>query len=334
MPSQVRMESQHDRSAWWFASAALGIAISAFLFAGWLPLAFSIVTVFLFAGPHNWLEARYMMTRMPARWGKLRSYFLVGLLGVPVLAGMSAALPYGMQAWRATSETWLFGVATWNTLLVLWITTLVHMRSQQNPRRNWQWVWPIGFLLIALNWLCPLAWSMGLIYLHPVVALWFLDREITKRYPTWKLSYRVSLAVVPLMLAALWWRLSGSPDLPEPDLLTMQITNHAGGMIFENISTHCLVATHTFLEMLHYGVWILAIPLVSGAASWNLQNVPLSRRSRGWRGVIAFILGLGLFISLILWVGFLVNYPLTRDVYFTVAILHVLAEVPFLLRLL
>jgi hypothetical protein len=35
-----------------------------------------------------------------------------------------------------------------------------------------------------------------------------------------------------------------------------------------------------------------------------------------------------------LWGAFLADYPLTRDVYFTVATLHVLAEVPFLLRLL
>jgi hypothetical protein len=37
---------------------------------------------------------------------------------------------------------------------------------------------------------------------------------------------------------------------------------------------------------------------------------------------------------LVLWGGFVADYPLTRDIYFTVAMLHVLAEVPFLLRLL
>jgi len=33
-----------------------------------------------------------------------------------------------------------------------------------------------------------------------------------------------------------------------------------------------------------------------------------------------------------LWGGFLADYPETRDIYFTVAIVHVLAEIPFLLR--
>jgi hypothetical protein len=35
-----------------------------------------------------------------------------------------------------------------------------------------------------------------------------------------------------------------------------------------------------------------------------------------------------------LWFGFSVDYATTRDIYFTVAIAHVLAEAPFLLRML
>ena len=42
----------------------------------------------------------------------------------------------------------------------------------------------------------------------------------------------------------------------------------------------------------------------------------------------------GAAVMLLLWCGFLTDYPTTRDVYFTVAMLHVLAEFPFLLRLL
>jgi hypothetical protein len=36
----------------------------------------------------------------------------------------------------------------------------------------------------------------------------------------------------------------------------------------------------------------------------------------------------------ILWVGFAADYAETRDLYFTIAIAHVLAEAPFLLRML
>jgi len=52
-----------------FAGAALLLALAAALLAGWAPLGFSIVTVFLFAGPHNWIEGRYFLERLPARWG-------------------------------------------------------------------------------------------------------------------------------------------------------------------------------------------------------------------------------------------------------------------------
>ena len=34
----------------------------------------------------------------------------------------------------------------------------------------------------------------------------------------------------------------------------------------------------------------------------------------------------------LLWIAFAIDYDTTRQVYFTVAIVHVLAEVPFLLR--
>ena len=36
----------------------------------------------------------------------------------------------------------------------------------------------------------------------------------------------------------------------------------------------------------------------------------------------------------VLWFGFSMDYSTTRDIYFTVAMAHVLAEAPFLLRML
>jgi hypothetical protein len=56
-----------------FASVALGLALSSAAFAGLAPRAFSIATVFLFAGPHNWIEDRYFLSRLPGRWGPLLS---------------------------------------------------------------------------------------------------------------------------------------------------------------------------------------------------------------------------------------------------------------------
>ncbi len=87
--------------------------------------------------------------------------------------------------------------------------------------------------------------------------------------------------------------------------------------------------------MLHYGVWLVAIPLVSVRTfPWRISEVPLARRSGLWRTAIAGLLAVGALVVIGFWAGFLADYPRTRDVYFTVAMLHVLAEVPFLLLLL
>src|SRR5690242_12173640 len=69
-------------AGWTFGVVTLLLAAASAFLAGWAPLGFSIVTVFLFAGPHNWIEARYFLSRLPARWGKLRVYFGLAFAGI------------------------------------------------------------------------------------------------------------------------------------------------------------------------------------------------------------------------------------------------------------
>src|SRR5258707_9663006 len=129
-----------------FVCAALGIGVGAAVLAGWAPLRFSIVTVFLFAGPHNWLEARYFMARMPARWGRLRGFFLFAFAGIFGLTAGFAALIWSAESGQLAESTWQHAYALLNTALLLWIAALVHLRSRQNPRREWAWAWPVAFL--------------------------------------------------------------------------------------------------------------------------------------------------------------------------------------------
>ena len=327
-PSTGRVSSAHA-----FLLAALALSTGAALLAGWAPLNVSIIAVFLFAGPHNWMEARYFLARLPGRWGRLRGYFLLGFGGVLVLTASFAALP-----WLADRLEWSDGTRTavtagWNIGLIAWIMVLVQMRSRTNPRRDWAWTLPAACALICVGWLWPAYVGLGLIYLHPLMALWLLDRELLRRRPEWSRAYRACLACLLLFLGMLWLRLADAPDLPGKDLLTVRIAQHAGADLLTGISTHLLVATHTFLEMLHYGVWLVAMPLVGmQAAPWKVGDVPLARRTPAWRaGVLGLLIGGGV-AAVALWVGFFTNYTATRDVYFTVALLHVLAEVPFLLR--
>lgn len=306
-------------------------AVSAVL-AGCLPIAFSIAIVFLFAGPHNWFETRYFLARMPPRWGRLRTYFLTGIAGVLGLTGALIAMPLVPQSTADPQETWYVLLAVWNTLAVVWVGRLAALRAGQNPRRHWPWIWPIALATTAAAWLAPLGWSLALVYLHPLVSLAFLDVEIGRRRPDLQPTYRRCLLAIPIAVAVLGWRLADAPDLPGADVLTAQITAHAGAGIVPHLSTHFLVAAHTFLEMLHYATWCLLLPVVTGGVPWRLAELPLARRSAGWRAGLAAVIATGGLLVVLLWIGFLVDYPLTRSVYFTVALLHVLAEIPFLLR--
>jgi hypothetical protein len=180
----------------------------------------------------------------------------------------------------------------------------------------------------------PYLWSLALVYLHPLMAFWILDLELRRRRPEWRRAYHACLACMPLFLAFLWSSLANAPAAGEgEDVLAIQIAEHAGAAILPGVSAHLLVATHAFLEMLHYGVWLLAIPLVGlGAAPWRLDGIALARRSPGRRRFLGLLLVSAAGVVFLLWGFFLADYASARDVYFTVAMLHVLAEVPFLLR--
>lgn len=340
MSTSLAFETTHTgraahRGAGAFGLAFLVVAAGACALAGLAPLGTSIVVVFLFAGPHNWMEARFFLSRMPVRWGRLKWFYLVASGGVVLLFAWSLLTPWIARRGEWGSGDWLTGIAVWNSALLLWILVVAELRRRETREVRWPWIWPAGLTALGLNWLWPLAWSLGLVYVHPLIALWFLDRELKRRRPSWLPMYRCCLPAVPLMLAAMWWLSSQAPPLPGDDLISLQIANHAGANILTGVSSRLLVGTHVFLEMLHYAAWIVAIPLIGCAgAPWRLQKIPLVHRSRGWKRVVVGVLVSGGVAALLLWAGFLADYPLTRDVYFSVAVLHVLAEIPFLVRLL
>jgi hypothetical protein len=316
-----------------FAAALAAIAVAAAILSGWAPIAFSIATVFLFAGPHNWFEARYILGRLPARAGKLWSFFTLSLVGIVGLTAAFAYIPsYLADAGAALAAQTMYAV--WNTAFLLWIATLIWMRSRTNPRFDGGWIWAVAFLLIAGVWLHPFAFSVALVYLHPLMALWLLDRELRRSRPEWRPAYHASLLVVPLMLLVLFWRLHDAPALPGDDPVSVAIQQHAGDWVLSGISSHFLVAAHTFLETVHYAVWVILIPLIGyRSRPWELHAIPAARRGGVWQTGVIMILLLGLLVVLVLWACFLLDYGTTRYIYFVVALLHVMAEVPFLLRM-
>jgi hypothetical protein len=191
------------------------------------------------------------------------------------------------------------------------------------------------FLLAALAWLVPQHWSLSLVYIHPLIALWFVERQIRRTKPEWLKMYHAGLMTIPVLLVILWLELSGRPDLPEDTRLFWRIAQHAGSQVLPGISSYLLVATHVFLETIHYAAWIVLIPLIDKrAVPWRLDRIPLISNVRGFPRLtmIVIIASVGLVIAL--WFGFAADYTTTRDVYFAFAIVHVLAEFPFLIKML
>jgi hypothetical protein len=212
-------------------------------------------------------------------------------------------------------------LASWNTLLLAWLAVLIRLRAKQKRMVDWAWATPALLAIAALNWLGPEFFSLAIVYAHPLVALWFLDRQLKRTRPAWVGAYRRCLCALPLLIGLMIWQLSQMSPLNDDNGLFWRITQHSGAQLLPQVSSHLLVSVHLFLEMLHYGVWIVALPLVG--AGFRVKQKRLPRK---------VLLVLGLVGVVILWVGFAADYTNTRDLYFTIAIAHVLAEAPFLLK--
>lgn len=332
---EIRRAKFEIASSQIFAGGFLALCVLAAFLIGSFPLQASVVTIFLFAGVHNLMEFRYFVVRMPARWGKSRVFYTIGIVGVIVLTSAYLTLYFSSGNWLWSATTWANLTATWNTGFILWIGLLFYLRGRQKPKTEWSLAFPVVFLLAALAWLVPQYWSLSLVYLHPLIALWFLDRQIRRTKPEWLASYHLCLASIPIFLLILWFALSNQPNLSEETNLFWRITNHAGASILPGISSHLLVTTHVFLETIHYAVWILLIPLVDRrAVPWKVKEIPLASNRNGFTTLVFAGLGISLILVAALWFGFATDYTTTRDVYFAFAIAHVLAEFPFLIKML
>ena len=91
-------QSPHLSAALFVPFMGIGIMLFIAGLASWAPLGFSIATVYLFAVPHNLLEARYFLARTPYRWKPLQEYFLVAIGGILGLGAIFAALPWVARA--------------------------------------------------------------------------------------------------------------------------------------------------------------------------------------------------------------------------------------------
>ena len=331
---EIRRQSIPLTSAHLFAVAFLVACACGAASIASFPLQLSIATIFLFAGPHNLMEFRYFASRMPVCWGRSRVFYSVGIGGVAVLTASYIILYFAGENWIWAAENWAIFAAVWNTLFILWVGMLFHLRGRQRGK-DWSIAFAIALLLSSLAWIVPQYWSLSLVYLHPLISLWFLERQIRRSRREWLRAYHFCLASIPFFLLIIWAATAEQPSLSEETDLFWRIVQHAGGGILPRVSSHLLVATHVFLESIHYFVWLLVIPLVDRRAlPWRFNDVPLFANANGFPKLFVGSLIAGAAAVIVLLFGFAVDYSTTRDIYFAFAIGHVLAEMPFLVKML
>jgi hypothetical protein len=271
---------------------------------------------------------------MPIRWGRSRVFYSVGIGGVVVLTAIYLSIYFGSGNWLWSADGWQYAVSGWNTAFVLWVALLFYLRGRQKPRADWSWAFAAAFLVAAIVWLFPSEFAIALVYVHPLIALWFVDRQLRRSKPEWLGAYHFCLLTIPVFLVGLYALVGQSAPLSESTNLFERIVRHAGGGVIGGVSTHFLVASHVFLETIHYAAWIVLIPLADERARpWRLKSIPLFSGG-GLPKLVGAMLAVSLFLVLALWLGFSSDYATTRDIYFAFAIAHVLAEFPFLVKML
>jgi hypothetical protein len=276
-----------------------GAAVLAAVF----PVAVSIGAVFVFAGPHNWLEARYFAARLPVRWARQRGFFLLALTGVAALSLTFSLVPVDRSLWHAALAAWAISLA-WTSRREA-VTALA----------------PVLLAWAALACALPYYADLALVYLHPLAALWFVRRQIVRSRPEWIPQFRVLALALPALAIFVITARAGQPA---PGI--QQVSSFV-----PLANSTALVSLHAFLELLHYGAWVLLLPAIGLATKpWDIRTIPLVRR---WPRLVASALALGALTVLLLWILFLLDYQTTRGIYFSVAIVHVLVEVPFLIWL-
>lgn len=254
-----------------------------FQYVGSFPLQASIATNFIFAGLHNWLEFRYFVGRMPVRWGRSVPFYTVAIGGVLSLAGLYWIAYAGSGNWLWSNNEWSLFASVWNSLLIAWLVTLYFLRKRNAKQNNpWQLFLSVALFMSSLTWFAPMYCSLALVFLHPLIAIWFLERQIRRTKREWLRAYHLCIAAVPLFLVGLALWLSRLPNLPDDSLLFWKISQHAGSQLFPTVSSHLLVTIHVFLETIHYFVWLLLIPLVDRRSiPWRFREIPLLSNSRG-----------------------------------------------------
>lgn len=310
------------------ASFTLLVLLSAVL-SGTAPGWFTIATVVVFGGAHNWIEFRYFLSRLPSRFGPLLPFFVTSCAGVLLLSAMEITLMLlNHQQWISGSQTRI-GLHIWNELLILWMSGLSFLRYKKQTEPLI--ALPLALVLSLANLLSAEMFIVALTFLHPIGGLWIFERELRRTRKPWLKTYHRCLFAIPPCVVALIYCLHGV-TLDHVSTKFLSANANSGFSIFPDDVASMFMALYGFLQMVHYGIWVVALPLATESwRRWRLDRISIVRK----RPLLAKVLALAIPISgvlaiPVLWTGYGVDYATTNEVYITIATLHVIAELPFL----
>lgn len=304
------------------------------------PIGVKVLAVLLLAGPHNWLEFRFFLSRLPARWkgGNERSFFLLSFAGVALLAG--AYIPLMLSLYAGTIE-WNFArelYRWWATSVCLWTAALFLLAGRASIGAKSKHLKGLYLPLMAIGALAlsgfavtqPIYFGVALVFAHPLVSFAILDREIARHRPQWLFGLRCGFALVPVLIGSFWWHLQGL-SFTTQGAIAEHIVRQTGAPSLPFMSSYFLLSSLVFLDLLHYAVWMIAIP--KSSAGWKgLQprSFPVITRFPKLKLPVQIVFAATSLMVLFLWCAFSSDYVATSQFYFVFAIAHVLAEIPFL----
>ncbi|HEY9776298.1 MAG TPA: hypothetical protein V6C81_21230 [Planktothrix sp.] len=305
------------------------------ILAGYTPIWFTLLTVCAFGAPHHWTELRYFMSRLPSRFGPLQGFFATAFSGALVLWVFEVILTRLYVQDVLPPAIAKVGLLAFNQTLIFWMLGLSVLRYKSKSNKVSSLLLansPYAALATLANLLSAPGFSLAITYMHPLLGLWILERELRRTRKSWLRGYHWSLLSIPVALAALIWVLHGSGDAhPSGQLAGMLNGNVIGSKLFSNASTTMLLAIFGFLQMVHYGVWVIGIPIANQSwKRWNLDRIPVLTTKPSLRPFLLAAIGLSLSATLFFWFGFCIDYNTVNEIYIAVSMLHVLAEIPFI----
>lgn len=324
-------------------NAAIAAAFCGFVFliaalAFFAPIGAKVLAVLLLAGPHNWIEFRYFLSRLPCRWpAQIRSFFLLSFAGLSSLGLGNIMLMWALNAavipWHTAHL--LYGI--WAVLSCCWSASLFCMAARissgagREYRKKLFMAAMVSVSLSVVAAMQPTLFGVALVYAHPLISLAILDRELERSKPQWQPGYRCALVLIPVVVSAYWLSLHGTQFF-YPGAVAQHIVNQTGATLLLFSASAFWLSTLVFLDLLHYAVWLVAIPnWAAGWQRWKPTREPaIVTRFSAARLPVRIIIVVASLLVIGLWIGFSKDYVATSQIYFVVAIMHVLAEIPFL----